>query len=71
LYGAEKLSKKLLLNMESLGIPIYNVEGVIFGPRLPGGRKSLLFVADDNFSPLDKTQFLLLRLKRVVIGYNW
>jgi hypothetical protein len=55
--------KKLLLNMDSLGIPIYNIEGVTFGPQLPNGHKTLLFVADDNFSPLDKTQFLLFDIE--------
>ncbi|HEU4633563.1 MAG TPA: esterase-like activity of phytase family protein [Flavisolibacter sp.] len=56
------VSKKLILNMETVGIPIYNVEGMTLGPRLPNGHQSLLFVADDNFSPLDKTQFLLFEI---------
>jgi len=57
------VSKKLLLNMETLGMPVYNIEGVTFGPKLPNGHQSLLFVADDNFSAVDKTQFLLFELK--------
>ena len=56
------VSKKLLLNMESLGIPVYNIEGVTFGPQLPNGHKTLVFVADDNFSAVDKTQFLLFEV---------
>jgi hypothetical protein len=52
-------TKKLLLNMDSLGIYTDNIEGVTFGPKLPGGKNSLLFVADNNFNPLEKTQLLL------------
>lgn len=57
------VSKKLLLNMDSLGIYIDNLEGVTFGPDLPGGKKSLIFVSDNNFNPLEKTQFLLFSIE--------
>jgi hypothetical protein len=53
------LSKKLLLDMDSLGMYIDNIEGVCWGPVLPNGHKSLLFVSDDNFSKEQKTQILL------------
>ncbi|HEY5370962.1 MAG TPA: esterase-like activity of phytase family protein [Hanamia sp.] len=56
-------SKRLLLNMDSLGIYIDNIEGVTFGPELDNGKLSLLFVADNNFSPLEKTQFLLFEIE--------
>jgi hypothetical protein len=59
------VTKKLLLNMEDLAIPIYNIEGVTWGPVLPNGHATLLFVADDNFSLVDKTQFLLFELNEV------
>ncbi|HEX7458942.1 MAG TPA: esterase-like activity of phytase family protein [Ginsengibacter sp.] len=55
--------KKLLLNMDDLGIYIDNIEGVTFGPMLPDGKRSLLFVADNNFNPLEKTQFLLFEIE--------
>jgi hypothetical protein len=55
-------SKKLLLNMDELGRYIDNIEGVTFGPDLPNGHRTLLFVSDDNFSPLQKTQFLLFEV---------
>lgn len=55
-------SKKLLLNMDELGRYIDNIEGVSFGPLLPNGHRSLIFVADNNFSPLEKTQFLLFEV---------
>lgn len=56
------VSKKLLINMDDLGIPIFNVEGVTFGPRLPNGHASLIFVVDDNFSKNEKSQFLLFEI---------
>ena len=56
------VQKKLILNMDSLGIYIDNVEGVTFGPRLPNGHQTLIFVTDNNFSPLEKTQFLLFEV---------
>ena len=55
-------SKKLLLNMDDLGIYIDNVEGVTFGPRLRNGHKTLLFIADNNFSVVEKTQVLLFEV---------
>ena len=57
------ISKKVLINMDSLKIYIDNIEGVTFGPELPGGRKTLLFVSDNNFSSRQKTQFLLFEIK--------
>lgn len=56
-------SKTLLLNMDSLGIVIDNIEGVTFGPVLPNGHRSLIFISDDNFSSTQKTQLLLFEIK--------
>ncbi|RYE19635.1 MAG: esterase-like activity of phytase family protein, partial [Sphingobacteriaceae bacterium] len=56
------IRKKLLLNMDTLGIYIDNVEGATFGPTLPNGHKSIIFVADNNFSKTEKTQFLLFEV---------
>ncbi len=55
-------TKKLILNMDDLGIYTDNIEGVTFGPTLPNGNKTLLFVADNNFSPMQKNQFLLFEV---------
>ncbi len=55
-------NKKLLLNMDDLGIYIDNIEGVTFGPLLPNGHKTLLFVADNNFSNVEKAQLLLFEV---------
>ncbi len=56
------ISKKLLVNMDNLGIPIYNVEGVTFGPKLPNGNSTLIFVVDDNFNKNERNQFLLFEI---------
>lgn len=53
---------RLLLNMDALGRYVDNIEGVTFGPTLPNGHKSLLFVADNNFNPLQKSQFFLFEV---------
>jgi hypothetical protein len=58
-----KVPKKLLLNMDELGFYIDNIEGVTFGPLLPNGKRTLIFVADNNFNPLEKTQFLLFEVE--------
>ena len=57
------VTKKLLLNMDDLGFYIDNIEGVTFGPSLSNGNKTLIFIADNNFSPLEKTQFLLFEVE--------
>ncbi|HTH57017.1 MAG TPA: esterase-like activity of phytase family protein [Cyclobacteriaceae bacterium] len=54
--------KRLILNMDDLGIHIDNVEGVTFGPPLANGHQTLLFVTDDNFQQKQKTQFLLFEI---------
>ncbi|MGH3093939.1 MAG: esterase-like activity of phytase family protein, partial [Gaiellaceae bacterium] len=56
--------KTLLLDLDALGIPLDNVEGMAFGPDLPDGRRSLLLVSDNNFSPLQFTQVLLFAVSR-------
>ncbi|HEU4449570.1 MAG TPA: esterase-like activity of phytase family protein [Gaiellaceae bacterium] len=54
--------KRLLLDLDELGIPLDNVEGMAFGPDLPDGRRSLVLVSDNNFAPAQFTQFLLFAL---------
>lgn len=55
--------KVLLLDLDSLPVGVYNVEGICFGPKLAHGRQSLILVADDNFSANDKTQFFLFTIE--------
>lgn len=59
----QPVTKNLLLNMDSLGMTIDNVEGVTFGPRFSNGHQSLIFITDDNFSATQKTQFLLFEIR--------
>ena len=53
------LQKKLLFDFNSLHIPIDNIEGFCFGPRLANGHRSLLFISDNNFNFFQRTQLLL------------
>lgn len=53
------VEKTLLLDLDTLGIPLDNVEGMAIGPDLPDGRRSLLLVSDNNFAAAQFTQFLL------------
>jgi hypothetical protein len=57
------IRKQLLLDLKDLNIPLYNLEGIADGPRLPDGSQSLVLVSDDNFRDEEKTQFLLFKLK--------
>jgi len=60
--AARPATKKLLLNMDALGIYVDNVEGITFGPTLPNGHRTLLLVADNNFAIFEKTQFFLFEI---------
>jgi hypothetical protein len=55
----EPAQKTLLLDLDALGIPLDNVEGMAFGPDLADGRRTLVLVSDNNFAPAQFTQFLL------------
>jgi hypothetical protein len=55
----DPVQKTLLLNLDVLGRPLDNVEGMTFGPTLRDGRRTLLLVSDNNFAPAQFTQFLL------------
>jgi hypothetical protein len=56
------VQKTLLLDLDALGIPLDNVEGMTIGPTLPDGRRSLVLVSDNNFAVSQFTQFLLFAL---------
>ncbi|MGZ8523896.1 MAG: esterase-like activity of phytase family protein, partial [Chitinophagaceae bacterium] len=58
----KSVTKKLLLDMNTLDVFIDNIEGVTFGPVLPNGRRSLVLVADNNFAARQKSQFLLFEI---------
>ena len=54
--------KTLLFDLDTLGIPLDNVEGMTLGPTLPDGRRALVLVSDNNFAANQFTQFLLFAL---------
>lgn len=56
--GIRPVRKELLFDFADLNIPLDNIEGMAFGPDLPDGRKTLLFVSDDNFSEEQRNLFL-------------
>jgi hypothetical protein len=62
--GASPVEKTLLLDLADLHLPLDNVEGMTFGPRLQDGRRSVVLVSDNNFAASQFTQFLLFALER-------
>lgn len=55
----EAVDKRFLLDFGDFVVPD-NLEGLAFGPDLPDGRKLLIVVSDNNFSPSQVTQFIAL-----------
>ncbi len=53
------VEKQLVLDLATLEVPLSNLEGMSFGPRLTDGRRSLLMISDDNFAADQFTQVLL------------
>ena len=52
------VGKRLVADFAQLGLArLDNIEGLCWGPPLPGGRRSLFAVSDDNFNPSQVTQF--------------
>ena len=56
------VSKRLVLDVNSTGLTLDNLEGLTYGPTLPDGRRSLLVISDDNFDPAAVTQLLLFAI---------
>ena len=65
------VTKTLLFDLDSLHIPLDNIEGITFGPTLENGRRSLILVSDNNFSPTQFTQFLAFEVAGVPEPQNW
>jgi hypothetical protein len=57
------VSKTRLIALEALGVALDNIEGFTFGPRLADGRRSLVLVSDNNFSPSQRTQILVFAIE--------
>ncbi len=58
------MSKSLAVDLSTTpGLsPLDDIEGITLGPKLPDGRQSVVLVSDNNFSPAQVTQFLLLAM---------
>ena len=56
------IKKRLVLDFDSLGIAIDNLEGLCLGPTLSNGHRTLVLVSDDNFNPGQVTQFLAFEI---------
>ncbi|MFD1837171.1 esterase-like activity of phytase family protein [Paracidovorax cattleyae] len=52
-------AKTLVAEMPGPGLDaVDNIEGMAWGPPLPGGGRVIVFVSDDNFNPAQATQFI-------------
>jgi hypothetical protein len=62
--GLRPAQKSLLLQLPATvgGQPLDNVEGMTLGPLLPDGRRAVLLVSDNNFTPGQDSQVLLAAL---------
>jgi hypothetical protein len=62
--GYRPVHKRLVLDFATLGLDhIDNIEGMSWGPRLPHGERSLVFVSDDNFNPTQVTQVIAVAVR--------
>lgn len=62
LPNVNRVQKQLVLNVNTLDIPIRNLEGMTWGPQLADGSQTILLVSDNNFEA-EPTQFLWFRLE--------
>lgn len=61
--GESPLRKTLVLDSRDLKLrQVDNLEGMALGPRLPDGARTLILLADDNFSPRQINQLLLFKI---------
>ena len=62
--GLQPVRKTRLIRLPDTvqGQPLDNVEGMTLGPKLPDGRQSVILVSDNNFTPDQPSQVLLLAL---------
>lgn len=58
------VEKRLLLNFDSLGIRIDNLEAMSWGPRQTDGARTLVLTSDDNYDAKQINQILVLRFER-------
>ena len=65
------VAKTLLLDLDTLRIPLDNIEGFTFGETLENGKRSLILVSDNNFSATQFTQFLAFEVTPVPEPQTW
>ena len=58
----EPMTKRLVLDFDTLPFDPDNLEGMSFGPTLANGHRTLVLVSDDNFNPGETTQFLAFEI---------
>jgi hypothetical protein len=56
------VSKKLVLDLNTTGIELDNIEGMAWGPVLENGNRSLVLVSDNNFDETQLTQFVAVEV---------
>ncbi len=57
------LKKTLISNLSKMNLNhVDNIEGMTLGKILANGNKTIIFVSDNNFSPKQKTQFLVFEI---------
>ena len=62
------VAKTLALDVNTTGVLMDNYEGMAIGPVLPDGRRLLLMVSDDNFSPRQTTVVTAFALDLKALG---
>ncbi len=61
--GVRPVQKRLVADFAKFNLPkLDNTEGMTFGRRLPNGKRSLVFVSDDNFNPRQITQIVVMEV---------
>ncbi|QXQ08680.1 PEPxxWA-CTERM sorting domain-containing protein [Sphingosinicellaceae bacterium] len=61
----------LVADLDNLGFAIDNIEGITFGKTLENGRRSLVLVADNNFTAGLPSQFLTFEVAGVPEPATW
>ncbi len=69
--GFTAVTKILVADLDNLGFAIDNIEGITFGKTLENGRRSLVLVADNNFTAGLPSQFLTFEVAGVPEPATW
>jgi hypothetical protein len=65
--GVAPIMKRPLLNLDSLPIPLQNLEGMTLGPYLADGSQSVVLASNNALKDQSPSQFLLFRLAKNVV----